>query len=67
MIRFILIKEAGDENIGYRGHDYYTIDCEVPELEQALVRGGKSESAYETHSLIACEVLHNDKRGQEGE
>jgi hypothetical protein len=40
---------------------FYTIIEEVPELEMALTAGGASESEYETHRLIGCEVLEERK------
>lgn len=56
MIRFILIRETRDRVSGASGHDYVTIDADVPQLEEALRRGGYGEDCYDHSSLVGCEV-----------
>ena len=59
MLRFIMcVHEANP--LGITWNDYYTLDINVPELEEAISRGGRDEVAFEKHSLIGIEVLAGD-------
>jgi len=42
---------------GCERETFYTIDKEVRELEMALMAGGSSESEYEVHAIIGCEII----------
>lgn len=64
MIRFVIKKEESATSQGMVVKTFlYTLDIEVPELENALTKGGYSERAFECHSLVGCEVLQ--RRGGE--
>lgn len=56
MIRFILRTETLDSCNGLKTSQLWTIDCECPELEAALSRGGSGESGYEYVSMVGAEV-----------
>lgn len=56
MIRFIVRCSVRNASAGYQETSYYTIDADIPELENTLARGGVSEDSHELHSLIGCEV-----------
>jgi len=55
MIRF-LMKMKKKLPCGAETETFYTIDTEVPVLERMLMSGGFSETEYEHHALIGCEV-----------
>lgn len=58
MLRFILKCKNGDQTCGRLDWEYlYTLDIDVPALEQALTRGGRSQYGYELHELVGVEVL----------
>jgi len=57
MIRFIIKRKSGDATINLNTEDMYTIDCNVPELEEALTSGGVSQYGYEKHELKGVEIL----------
>lgn len=58
MIRFILKKTHGTCDHPKK-EDLYTIDVAVPELENALRRGGYDQYAFEQHDLIGVEIIEN--------
>lgn len=35
----------------------YTLDCDCPQLELQLQRGGRSETSYERNTLVGAEVI----------
>lgn len=57
MIRFILRREVFYEINQMRSTSHYTIDIDVPELEDRLTDGGFGESGHDLTSLVAVEVL----------
>ena len=57
MIRFILRHSVRDEYSGAHFEHFYTVDCDVPDLEAALDRGGYGESGCDIHQLIGCELI----------
>ena len=59
MIRFIVQNQHYDGNLGGGWIDYYTMDLEVPELEEALTRGGHGEMGFDRHILVGVEILGN--------
>lgn len=61
MIRFILRVETLDSCNGLRVDQLFTIDCDCPELESQLSRGGSGESGYEYRSLVGAEVRPNEE------
>ena len=57
MLRFIIQNQREDKHIGLGLTDYYTLDIDVPELEDALTRGGHGEMGFDLHSLMGVEIL----------
>ncbi len=57
MIRFIIKRRSLDQHIDLKTEDFYTVDCDVPELEAALSRGGHGTYGFEVHDLIGVEIL----------
>ena len=57
MIRFILKRKYRDDKSLLNADHFETLDCEVPELEKLLNRGGTSEYGYDITDLIGAEVL----------
>lgn len=62
MIRFILERKCLESN-GLAYSFLFTLDAEVPELEQRLTHGGSSEDHYDFTILRDAEVV----RKSEGE
>jgi len=56
MVRFLMVKKEKLIS-GCERETFYTIDKEVRELEMALMAGGSSESEYEVHAIIGCEII----------
>jgi hypothetical protein len=57
MLRFIIKRDTFDETNHMRRERHYTLDLDVPELEQELTRGGYGESGHDISGLMAVEVL----------
>ena len=57
MIRFILKREISA--LGVIRTDHYTLEADVPELEDHLRRGGRTENVHETNTLIGVEIYGN--------
>jgi len=56
MIRFILRDEA-KLLCGLKDETFRTIDLDVPELENQLLRGGYDGDCYQRTKLLAVEIL----------
>lgn len=65
MLRFILTRRQQDHGFGTEFKYYFTLDIDVPELEEALTRGGSDETRYDESTLIGVEVLQCDKKAKE--
>lgn len=57
MLRFILKNSYKDSCNGAEVENFFTMDFEVPELEQQLRRGGFGENGYQFNQLVGVEVL----------
>ena len=57
MLRFIIKCKERCGAIGLESTRHYTIDCDVPELEQALRKGGFGDDSYEINELVGVEVI----------
>ena len=57
MLRFIIKRKSKHDYNTLETEDMYTIDCDVPELEEALTSGGCSQYGYEKHTLEGVEIL----------
>ncbi|MCP1117008.1 hypothetical protein [Robbsia andropogonis] len=57
MIRFIIKRRSFDQHIDLNTETFYTVDCDVPELEAVLSRGGHGPSGFEMHDLFGVEIL----------
>jgi hypothetical protein len=56
MIRFIIKMRRKDRCSGLEFEHLYTMDREIPELEDTLNLGGIGEDCYEIHEVIGVEV-----------
>lgn len=57
MIRFILERHEVDLHSGYDQRDLVTLDLEVPELQNLLIKGGRGEHGFEVWRLLGAEVV----------
>lgn len=60
MLRFIIERKTLDSSTQMTTVGHYTIDSEVPELEDELTRGGFGDGGYDMCRLIGVEVLAED-------
>lgn len=57
MIRFILKNRYHDVHSGASNESFFTIDADVPQLQERLSSGGYGESGYDITALIGVETL----------
>ena len=60
MIRAIFQREVKDQHTGCETRFYETVLLDVPEIEQRLLRGGFSETGYDTTALLGVEVVRDE-------
>ena len=58
MLRFILQRSHQDEHNGASGTTWETFDCDVPNLEAMLKRGGRSEGGHDLTHMVGVEILN---------
>lgn len=65
MLRFIIKSEVGScDHAPQKG--FVTLDLEVPELEQLLMKGGSSQYGYEQYALEGVEILASKQKDRAG-
>ena len=57
MIRFIIKRKHKCQYSGAQQMTYETLDCQVPDLEGALLGGGYGENGYDIRDLEGAEVI----------
>lgn len=57
MLRAILRRRMRDAISGCEHESLFTMDLEIPELEEQLRKGGFGESGYEVIELVGMEAL----------
>ena len=57
MLRVMLRRRMHDAASGCSIDNLFTLDVEVPELEQQLRKGGYGESGFEVIEMVGVEVL----------
>jgi hypothetical protein len=56
MVRFILKRKYRDEHSGIQSFHHETVLCDVPELQEAMCRGGCSEMGYDVTELVGISI-----------
>jgi hypothetical protein len=59
MIRFVIRRKILDRHSGLESERLETIDCECPELQSALMRGGYGMNEYDYSQLVGVELLQD--------
>ena len=60
MIRFVIRRKVLDRHSGLESERLETLDCECPELQSALMRGGYGMNEYDHSSLVGVELLPDE-------
>lgn len=63
MLRFILKQERYDSHINFHTEAMFTVDIDVPELEEILTSGGSGEQGYSQTYLVGVEI--KEKKDEE--
>lgn len=62
MLRFIIKHTRSETSEGFsHAIDHYTVDANVPDLEEVLRSGGYGNGSCSIHELIGVEVLTTDE------
>jgi hypothetical protein len=61
MIRLIIKRKILDRHSDLASESFETIDCECPELEAVLQRGGAGMNSYDYSQLVGVEVITKEK------